>query len=69
MTTPKELTALNRARKGLLHTLAILDAADKLPINDIADLDILVDAARDLLGHHLEEVDEALDGLKAGGAA
>ncbi|MEB3098809.1 hypothetical protein VCS63_23435 [Achromobacter sp. D10] len=69
MSTPKGIAYLNRARQGILHALAILDAADKLPINDIADLDILIDATRDLLGHHLEEVDSNLDALKAGGGA
>lgn len=69
MTTSKEIVFLDRARAGILHALAILDAAGKLPINDIADLDILVGAARDLLGHHLEVIDQALDDLKAGGAA
>lgn len=69
MTTSKEIVFLDRARQGILHALAILDAASKLPVNDIADLDILIDAARNLLGHHLEEVDGNLDFLKAGGAA
>lgn len=69
MSAPESIAYLNRARKGILHALAILDAAGKLPINDIADLDILIEAARDLLGHHLEEVDNNLDALKAGGAA
>jgi len=69
MNNPNGMTYLNRAREGILHTLAILDAAEKLPVNDIADLDVLIGAARDLLGHHLEEVDNNLDALKAGGAA
>ena len=66
MTTSKQIQAL-RARTGLLHTLAILDAANRAPANDIADLDVLINAARDLCGRHLEETDDAIDGLRAGG--
>ncbi len=69
MSAPNVIAPLQYARLGLLHVLAILDAANNLPVNDIADLDILVDAARDLCGRHLEEVDGAIDALKAGGAA
>lgn len=69
MSPPNAIAPLQSARLGLLHVLAILDAANNLPVNDIADLDILVGAARDLCGRHLEEVDGAIDALKAGGAA
>ena len=65
MTTSKQIQALERARTGLLHTLAILDAANRAPANDIADLDVLINAARDLCGRHLEETDDAIDGLRA----
>lgn len=63
MSTPKGIVYLYRARQGILHALAILDAAGRLPVSDIADRDILIDAARDLLGHHLEEIDSNLDAL------
>lgn len=69
MTTSGEIQHLERARKGFVHVLGILDAADKLPNPDTADIDTLVNAARDLLGHHLEVIDQALDDLKAGGGA
>ncbi len=69
MTTAKEIAFLERARTGLLHTLAILDAAGKLPVSDIADLDTLLGAARDLCGRHFEEIDNVIDALKAGGGA
>lgn len=69
MTTSKEVRALERARLGLLHVLAILDAAERLTITDIADLECLVGAARDLCGRHLEEADGSIGALKAGGGA
>lgn len=67
MTTSKEIAFLERARQGFVHALAILDAADKLPNPDISDIDTLMNATRDLLGHHLEEIDDTLDALRAGG--
>ncbi|MGW8309030.1 MAG: Arm DNA-binding domain-containing protein [Achromobacter pulmonis] len=39
MNAPNAIAPLQSARLGLLHVLAILDAANNLPVNDIADLD------------------------------
>ena len=65
MTTSKQIQALERARTGLLHWLSSTLPTGRA--NDIADLDVLINAARDLCGRHLEETDDAIDGLRAGG--
>ncbi|MDH2052557.1 hypothetical protein [Achromobacter marplatensis] len=68
MNPTKEIVLLERARLGLIHTLVILDAANRLSPPDTVDVNSLMGAARDLLGCHLEEIDSALASISAGGA-